>query len=52
MTTEENMPRQRITISISKEALEWIDQQIQKGEYYNRSHAFEKCLLEKMKEKK
>jgi len=52
MTTETNMPRQRLTISISKDVLEWIDQQVKDGSYYNRSHAIEKCLIEKMKEKK
>jgi Arc/MetJ-type ribon-helix-helix transcriptional regulator len=52
MTNENELPRQRLTISLSKEVLEWIDQQIKEGAFYNRSHAIEKCLLEKMKEKK
>jgi Arc/MetJ-type ribon-helix-helix transcriptional regulator len=49
MTSDENMPRQRLTISISTEVIKWIDKEIQEGTYYNRSHAIERCLLEKMK---
>jgi Arc/MetJ-type ribon-helix-helix transcriptional regulator len=49
MTTDENMPRQRLTISISKDVIAWIDKKIEDGVYYNRSHAIEKALIEKMK---
>jgi len=52
MTNEAEMPRQRLTISISKEVLKWIDEQVKEGQFYNRSHAIEKTLLEKMKQKK
>jgi Arc/MetJ-type ribon-helix-helix transcriptional regulator len=49
--TENHTSRQRLTISISKEVLAWIDTQVKEGAYYNRSHAIEKTLIEKMKGK-
>jgi len=41
------MPKQRVTISISKEVLEWVDGQIEKRIYKDRSHAIEKLLYDK-----
>jgi|YelNatPaOPRAMG01_1025707.scaffolds.fasta_scaffold27407_2 metal-responsive CopG/Arc/MetJ family transcriptional regulator len=52
MKNENEMPKQRITISISKECLEWIDKQIEKRIYKDRSHAIEKLIYDKKHETK
>jgi len=48
----ESMPKQRVTISISKDILEWIDKQVQDRTFKDRSHAIEKLIYDRMKEKK
>ena len=35
------MEKVRVTISINKESIEWIDLMIKKNIFYNVSHAFE-----------
>jgi len=52
MTSENNMPKQRVTISISKDVLEWIDRQVENRTFKDRSHAIEKMIYDKMQEKK
>jgi metal-responsive CopG/Arc/MetJ family transcriptional regulator len=47
MNKANEMPKQRVTISISKEVLEWVDSQIEKRIYKDRSHAIEKLLYDK-----
>lgn len=42
--------KERITISIDKELLDWLDQQIKGKVFGNRSHAFEFLLKKKMDE--
>ena len=39
-------PKKRVTISISQDVLEWIDQQVEKRVYKDRSHAVEKIIYE------
>jgi metal-responsive CopG/Arc/MetJ family transcriptional regulator len=51
MISEANMPKQRVTISISKDVLDWIDKQIENRNYKDRSHAIEKVLYDRMQEK-
>jgi metal-responsive CopG/Arc/MetJ family transcriptional regulator len=51
MTSETNMPKQRVTISISKDVLDWIDKQIENRTYKDRSHAIEKVLYDRMQAK-
>ena len=48
----ESMPKHRVTISISKDVLEWIDKQVQDRTFKDRSHAIEKLIYDKMQEKK
>jgi len=48
----ESMPKQRVTISISKDVLAWIDRQVQDRTFKDRSHAIEKLIYDKMQEKK
>ena len=52
MKSENEMPKQRVTISISKDVLEWIDNQVQNRIFKDRSHAIEKLIYDKMKESK
>jgi metal-responsive CopG/Arc/MetJ family transcriptional regulator len=49
---ENNMPKQRVTISISKDVLEWIDKQVENRTFKDRSHAIEKMIYDRMQEKK
>jgi Arc/MetJ-type ribon-helix-helix transcriptional regulator len=46
----EDMPKKRVTISISPEVLKWLDDQVGKRIYKDRSHAFEKLVYDKMHE--
>jgi metal-responsive CopG/Arc/MetJ family transcriptional regulator len=39
----------RISISIPKEALDWIDSMVEKRIYANRSHAIEVLVIERMR---
>jgi len=41
--------KQRITITIDKELLDWLDSEIDKKEFANRSHALE-FLMKRRKE--
>lgn len=45
------MTKERITISIDKEILKWIDSQIDKKEFGHRSHCFEKAVTKLMEKK-
>lgn len=50
MTAE--MPKQRITITIRKELLEWIDDKVKDLTYASRTHAIEKAVAELKKQQK
>ena len=51
MKTEElEMVRERVSITLPKECIEWVDKQVESRKYHNRSHAIEVLILEKMKE--
>jgi Arc/MetJ-type ribon-helix-helix transcriptional regulator len=41
-----NVPRIRVSITLPKECLEWMDQKIGSRIYANRSHAIEVIILE------
>jgi len=45
------MTKERITISIDDTILKWIDSQINKKEFANRSHCFEKSVTKLMEKK-
>jgi metal-responsive CopG/Arc/MetJ family transcriptional regulator len=46
------MVRERVSITLPKELLEWIDKKIEARTYANRSHAIEVLILEAMKREK
>jgi Arc/MetJ-type ribon-helix-helix transcriptional regulator len=48
---EVEVVRQRISVTLPKECVDWLDQQVKARRYYNRSHALEGLILEKMKRK-
>ena len=43
------MPRERVSITLPKECVEWIDERVESRTYANRSHAIEVLVLEAMK---
>ena len=44
-----NMPRERVSITLPEECVEWIDEKVRSRTYANRSHAIEVIVLEAMK---
>jgi len=46
------MPKVRISVTLPKELVDWIDEQVRKRIYASRSHAIEVLILENMKSKK
>ena len=44
MSSEVEMPKERVSITIRKELLEWIDKKIGDLTYASRSHAIEYAL--------
>jgi metal-responsive CopG/Arc/MetJ family transcriptional regulator len=46
------MVRERVSITLPKEVLEWIDKKIEARIYANRSHAIEVLILEAIKKEK
>jgi Arc/MetJ-type ribon-helix-helix transcriptional regulator len=44
----ENMPKQKVTVTIEKRLLEWVDKEILKFRFRNRSHALEYALAKLM----
>ena len=47
---DENMPRERVSITLPKECVEWIDKKVKSRVYSNRSHAIEVIILEAIKQ--
>jgi metal-responsive CopG/Arc/MetJ family transcriptional regulator len=50
MRNDEEMPKERISITIRKEFLEWIDKKVDDLTYASRSHAIESLIADKIKE--
>ena len=48
--TASDMAKKRVTISISPEILKWLDDQVDKRIYKDRSHAIEKLVYDKMQQ--
>jgi metal-responsive CopG/Arc/MetJ family transcriptional regulator len=46
------MVRERVSITLPKECLTWIDKRIESRVYANRSHAIEVLILEAMRNEK
>ena len=42
--------KERITITLDKELLEWLDKKIEDKIFANRSHGFERLIMERIKE--
>jgi len=49
---DNSMVRERVSITLPKECVAWIDKRIAKRIYANRSHAIEVLILNVMKEKR
>jgi len=47
-----NMPRERVSITLPIECIEWINEKTKNRIYANRSHAIEVLVLEAMKREK
>ncbi len=45
------MPRERVSLTLPKECLDWIDDKVKSRTYSNRSHAMEVLVLEAMKQR-
>ena len=43
------MVRERVSLTLPKECLEWVDKRVKSRIYANRSHAIEVLILEAMK---
>ena len=48
----EGMPKQKVTVTIEKRLLEWVDQEIEKFRFRNRSHALEYALAKLIENEK
>jgi len=46
------MVRERVSITLPKECIAWLDKKIDSRVYANRSHAIEVLILEAMKQEK
>ena len=45
-----SVERVRVTISVDRKVIEWIDAQVEAGAFFNRSHGFEFCVKKEMRE--
>jgi len=48
----ETVTRQRISITLPNECVEWLDKKVEDRIYFSRSHAIEVLILEQKKEEK
>ena len=48
----EDMPRKKVTVTIDEALVEWLDMEVEKRRFRNRSHGFEVALDELKKEKR
>jgi Arc/MetJ-type ribon-helix-helix transcriptional regulator len=51
-TEGKEMVRVPISVTLPKEAVEWLDSKVESRMYANRSHAVEVLILEAMKQEK
>ena len=49
---ETEMPRIRVFATIREDVLKWVDQQVDKARFRNRSHAIEYALIKLMENEK
>lgn len=45
------MPRKRISVTLPKECVDWLDERIESRIFHNRSHALEVVILKAIKDK-
>ena len=50
-TEETGMVRERVSLTLPKKCIEWIDKQVESRIYHNRSHAIEVLILKEMQKK-
>jgi len=48
----EDMPKQKVTVTIEKRLLEWVDREVEKFRFRNRSHGFEFAIAMLMQAEK
>lgn len=44
------MPKVKITVSLDIDYVIWLDKEVDKGKFVNRSEAIQYCIAQKMKE--
>jgi Arc/MetJ-type ribon-helix-helix transcriptional regulator len=44
--------RERLSLTLPKECVQWLDKQVEARKYFSRSHAMEVLILEAMKSEK
>jgi metal-responsive CopG/Arc/MetJ family transcriptional regulator len=47
-----NVIRERLSITLPKECVEWLDDKVETREYFSRSHGLEVLILDAMKQEK
>ena len=52
MEVEEEMPRIRVFATIREDVLNWVDEQVERARFRNRSHAIEYALIKLMETEK
>jgi len=48
----EGMPKKKVTITVEKTLMEWVDEQVEKYRFRNTSHAFEYAVAKLMESEK
>jgi metal-responsive CopG/Arc/MetJ family transcriptional regulator len=48
----QTMIRERLSLTLPKECMQWLDKQVEARKYFSRSHAMEVLILEAMKNEK
>lgn len=49
LSKDAEMVRERVSLTLPKECVEWVDKKVESRIYANRSHAIEVLILEAMK---
>ena len=49
---EKEMPRVRVFATIREDVIKWVDEQVEKARFRNRSHAIEYALIQLMEKEK
>jgi len=52
MEVEDEMPRVRVFCTVREDVLQWVDQQVDRARFRNRSHAIEYALIMLMESEK